>query len=374
MVTTVTARPNYYELLGLSPTASQDDLFAAFRKAMGLFAARPAASAAQLSVAFETLRNPAKRRAYDEAQGLNRKPEIPVRSQPIGAAFIGSASHEAAVQALRDRLARLAAPAEQPAPPEAVVEPAVVEPAPPSFIASSVRGAGEPWPAPVRDSAPIQPKLEREIPREREAPIGIANPVVTDAADGSPIAWRRPAVIAGGLVAAAGLIGAFAGISVRDNPPPEAVKSDVTIPLPAARPAAAEVAPASASPVDSWIRPQTASPRVAPQSAHRLRPVLEHHVVVAETTPADPPPPLETAVADSTTTTPVVQTASASMPLPNTVVARTLERIGYSCGSVASASAVEGAPGVYKVTCSSGHSYQASPVRGRYHFRRLGRP
>jgi hypothetical protein len=69
---------------------------------------------------------------------------------------------------------------------------------------------------------------------------------------------------------------------------------------------------------------------------------------------------------------PAVETA-ARMPLPNAVIARTIGRIGYPCGQVASTSAVAGgAPGVFNVTCTSGHSYRASPVRGRYHFRRLG--
>ena len=61
------------------------------------------------------------------------------------------------------------------------------------------------------------------------------------------------------------------------------------------------------------------------------------------------------------------------MPLPNKVVARTIERIGYACGEVASTTPVEGAgSGVFTVTCTSGQSYQARPVRGRYRFRRLG--
>ena len=56
-------------------------------------------------------------------------------------------------------------------------------------------------------------------------------------------------------------------------------------------------------------------------------------------------------------------------------MARTIERIGYACGSVASAAAVDGSAGVFKLYLgSSGHSYQASPVKGRYHFRRLGKP
>jgi hypothetical protein len=60
------------------------------------------------------------------------------------------------------------------------------------------------------------------------------------------------------------------------------------------------------------------------------------------------------------------------MPLPKAVIARTIGRIGYPCGQVASTTAVDGASGAFKVTCTSGHSYRAAPVRGRYRFRRLG--
>ena len=61
----------------------------------------------------------------------------------------------------------------------------------------------------------------------------------------------------------------------------------------------------------------------------------------------------------------------ATMPLPHRVVAQTIERIGYACGDVASTTAGDKA-GEFTVTCTSGQAYQATPVRGRYHFRRLG--
>ena len=62
---------------------------------------------------------------------------------------------------------------------------------------------------------------------------------------------------------------------------------------------------------------------------------------------------------------------AASLPLPRRTIASTIARIGYPCGGVASSTAVEGgAPGVFKITCTSGHSYQAKPVSGRYRFRR----
>jgi hypothetical protein len=69
---------------------------------------------------------------------------------------------------------------------------------------------------------------------------------------------------------------------------------------------------------------------------------------------------------------PEPQAVAASMPLPSGTVARTIERIGYSCGKVASTAAVDGSPGVFTVTCTSGQRYQASPVHGRYRFRKLG--
>ena len=73
--------------------------------------------------------------------------------------------------------------------------------------------------------------------------------------------------------------------------------------------------------------------------------------------------------ADST----IVTAAAANLPLPNATVARTIERIGYSCGRIAASEPVDGAAaGVFKITCTSGDSYQATPVRGRYHFRRWG--
>lgn len=88
---------------------------------------------------------------------------------------------------------------------------------------------------------------------------------------------------------------------------------------------------------------------------------------------------LETAPDDATgeqraPEAPAATVTPAKLPLPNAVIARTIGRIGYPCGQVASAATVEGdAPGVFTVTCTSGHSYRAAPVRGRYHFRRLAR-
>jgi hypothetical protein len=81
---------------------------------------------------------------------------------------------------------------------------------------------------------------------------------------------------------------------------------------------------------------------------------------------------VDAAVEQASAEIPATKPVAASLPLPKSVIARTIDRIGYACGSVASATAVDGTEGVYKINCTSGQSYQASPVHGRYHFRRLG--
>jgi hypothetical protein len=78
-------------------------------------------------------------------------------------------------------------------------------------------------------------------------------------------------------------------------------------------------------------------------------------------------PPEQDAVADAPT--PAAAPVSASMPLSNAAIARTIGRIGYSCGRVASTSQILG--NMFKVTCTSGDSYRAAPVGGRYRFKRL---
>lgn len=82
---------------------------------------------------------------------------------------------------------------------------------------------------------------------------------------------------------------------------------------------------------------------------------------MAEAEPAD-------TLAPEPTPAPMV---AASMPLPHRTVARTLDRIGYRCGTVTSTTPVDGSSGVYKVNCTSGQSFQAKSVNGRYRFRRL---
>jgi NaMN:DMB phosphoribosyltransferase len=59
MVSTVRPRPNYYEVLGLTATATIEEIRHAFASRTSLFQ-RPLADTAELAVAFETLRDPAR--------------------------------------------------------------------------------------------------------------------------------------------------------------------------------------------------------------------------------------------------------------------------------------------------------------------------
>jgi hypothetical protein len=86
MVSSVTSPSNHYETLGVEPTADEDEIAEAFAAQLTLFKLRPektVASLAQLSLAFETLRDPIKRGAYDTS--LRLKPKA-VAAVPRGTA------------------------------------------------------------------------------------------------------------------------------------------------------------------------------------------------------------------------------------------------------------------------------------------------
>ena len=191
-----------------------------------------------------------------------------------------------------------------------------------------------------------------------------------------PIEWKRTGIAVGGLAGAAVLFGALAGWwSGSDAAQPEqAIRAEP------ARQAPEEKLPTIAELWTEPARPVVEEPAFQPRRAASARPHAERPArpqqqlaaSEAERQLIQPPqdladPPAADRLAPETPVPAVV----ANMPLPHRTVARTIDRIGYHCGSVASAMPVEGAAGVYKVTCSSGQSFQAKPVNGRYRFRRL---
>jgi hypothetical protein len=340
MVSTVSARPNHYQTLGLKPTASAGEVAQAFAQAIGMFRPRAMGGVAEVSIAYETLRDPTKRRAYDASLGLTREPETVQWPVPAAARFIGSA------------------PADPVARPQAPPEPRLG-----SFIAESLR-------EPVAPSAPEPQRPPEAQPRTEQPVPAFAAAEEAAGVESRAIAWKRPAVAASALILGVALLGAWAGMSAGGAEEPQPAGPGVTIAVPQAKPLAQVAAPAPA-PVRRGIAAQPALPIAAKVAAART-----------ERTP--PPPPADTQAAENVATAspqnttevaaaeaPPAEAVAANLPLPNKVIARTIERIGYACGEVSSIAAGE-ASGVYKVTCTSGQSYQASPVNGRYRFRRLG--
>lgn len=382
--------PNYYELLRLSPTASQKEIAGAFARAMSTFSVRPVAVAMEIIKAFEVLRNPAKRQAYDRSMGLapmaqpqSWQYKLPARLEmpsaslpPTGrehfvappgqkeplvlpealpsAAADAEVAHEkisALILSLR-KLAEPAAPAPAALKPEKLPEPVVLR-----------------EPEPKRTTNSLDPVIEDILA------LGRAEKASLQRAEFRLPNWRRPAMALGGLVAGASILGIAAGLSVADA---QGADPQLAVPLPAAKPHSTAT-PESAVPIAEPIDRQTAtSVRGAPifqtmraVPKKEVAPISDQQGSEAQETVSTEPNRPDASATDPLAPMPVsAEPISARMPLPGHVVARTIGRIGYRCGEVASTTAIEGSPGAFRVTCTSGDSYRAALVRGRYHFRR----
>jgi hypothetical protein len=380
MASSVQSRPTYYDILGLAPSATQDDISRAFKRLMGLFSSRPTVATAQLSVAFETLRNPAKRRGYDQMLGLAAAPK------PVDPAIVGSGRATASLlgSAWTNLAAQVAADSPTPAASEQAQDKPSASPEPrvATFIASSLR-----VPAGAVDAAPLA-SFENEPPEPPEpaptseatfdrAPSGFQFQPSKSLED--RIDWRRMSLVAGGLLAAAGVVGTAAGLSVRENGQAPSLQASVSAPVPPARPVGSAVNATPKAP--ALAAAQQAAPaaveRVSAPPVPKMAQRASEPLADAETQPgASTATSGEGSTADAAPTDELAPkpesavNAATELPLPKSVIARTIGRIGYPCGSVVSTAAVEGAPGVFSVSCSSGQTYRATPVSGRYHFRR----
>ena len=383
------ARPNHYEMLGLDPKAGADQIAQAFARLLR----RPGTigDVARLSLAYETLRDPAKRRAYDASIGIGQPPPRPLHQWSSGALF--GSPYSRMVTATPARQAA-AAPSAPPAPAQSQAparsQPQAEEsgePPLPSFLATALRDIAGPDPiqsAAVRQPAPEQrtrsaPEREpRQAAAEPRPAIRRAEDCFDNVEEGA-IDWRRTGLAAGALVAVAGLFGVWAGWEASNDPQPP----PQTVGTPKLRPAPAFPSQIASAPEVGAAVQRGVPVRAAPAAnAPRARPATQ----AARLPEERPLEPVEIAgMADASEAAPVpaeqppaalVEAAvkAASMPLPNRVIARTIDRIGYSCGEVASTAAVDGgASGVFKVSCTSGQTFQARPVGGRYRFRRWGR-
>jgi hypothetical protein len=331
MIGTAKSRLNYYEMLGIAPSATGDAIAEAFSKATNVLRPHAFGGITELCVAYETLRDPVRRRAYDASIGLAPKPASPPVSRPASAHFM--------------------------------VRPAVATAAPPQPPLET----SELPPAPRFEPRPVRLDVPPPRPFALDDPNGI-----------SPIEWKRMGAVVGGSLAAAVLVGAIGGwwsVSEAANPGQQApaetadrprkkqpVASSEPRPEPIVYKAAKSIVPPRRA-VSPQSRAERTNRRAQWEASQAEDQLVQAPSDLAEQNPGDPLAP-EAGPASA---------VAAAMPLPHKTVARTIDRIGYACGSVASAAPVEGAAGVYTVTCSSGQSFQARPVNGRYRFKRLAK-
>jgi hypothetical protein len=361
MVDTVKSRPSHYELLGLSPSATSEEIGRAFVREMS----RPRAfgGITELSVAYETLRNPARRRTYDASIGVSAP-----RTEPPKPAV-----------AWRAQAQFVAAPAATPRPAELQVRPepaAKAEPVLPSFLANALRELAEP--APLDSQAREAPRAASgagpRVAPPSAPPAALETPIdeVEDEQDGGA-QWKRIAIPAAGLVAVVGLIGAWAGWQSQGAPAARTEQAALLAPPttfavgdPANAAAQGDAVLDKDEPLTVTQPKRTAhvaSRRAKPRPVSHLAEIEQQLTPPTETAAAEPAPAEQVAAAEP------AKAVAASMPLSNSVIARTIARIGYPCGSVASTSQILGK--AFTVTCTSGHTYRAAPVRGRYHFRQV---
>lgn len=390
MASAVRSRPNHYETLGLTPAATGEEIERAFAREISPYRPRAFGGIAEVSVAYETLHDPAKRRAYDSSLGLNREPVQP--ASIASAAWLGGTRGFGPAPPARRQADYLfpssAAEIEPPAPAEPVPTERKPESAKPAAPHNLVRS-----PAPEPSSAPLsapRPRPQQAVKPDHEPWIENLVAMHRATADRSPAAgelaveWKRPALAIGGLFVAVGLLGALAGSWAASDIDAEPVETAAGVVLPEAEARPAETAPSPATPLsaeEATSAPATPAPAARPRTRNRpaapIQPVTKEELRLADEQfagSAVQASELEDIVVERIDSeAPSGPAAAASLPLPNKVIARTIERIGYPCGQVAATTPVEGAAqGVFKVTCSSGQSYRAAPTRGRYHFRPWG--
>ena len=371
---TVKSRPNHYEVLGLAPGASGDEIAEAFARELSAIRLSPLGSLTEVTVAYETLRDRIKREAYDISLGLKKKPPAPsIKAPTEWAPFAMRAAPRPAPRPAMNSLPRSTPEADVPLPSKPVDEPKISP-----FAAAAL--PGEPSNADFRNARP-NPTAPAEQPRRPEAtakprfelPTGgemlqfdEARRFRIDTSDLSQ--WKIPALAAGALILAVGF-GAWTGLEAGNDNEAQ-TENAVTLKVPAAKPLPElPGSPLALEPSVAEAQPQRPT-RAATARVERPRPPLQIDLPEEIAGEAVQSAPTEIANEQAAVESPSVEATQARLPLPNAVIARTIGRIGYPCGQVSGATAM-GEPGVFKVTCTSGHSYRAAPVRGRYRFRRM---
>lgn len=421
MESSAKSRSNHYQTLGVAPAASNAEIQDAFKAKVSLFRTDPLGSAAQICIAYETLRDPIKRREYDRSLGLGaEEPKASLAAvQPRWAPFIASPRFNPGGERAATTAACSTPPIKTEQKAEAPVDPRV------AAIAATLRELARPIDPGALSGADVrQPSTRREPQADASATLdadrgslphlelpaardrfsafersGTVRPALQQPADDGGLEelarqieelgraekksvpntehrsfpWKRPAVAATSLLVGAVVFGTLAGVSVKENEGPGVADASVRAPAAAHHPKIAALSSAPvAIPTEMERQPQApahASIFKARRTAIRPRAptLLEEPVAITQ--------PAKGEVVENSGDQPAKEPAQplpATLPLPGKVIARTIQRIGYSCGEVATATAV-GDPGsrVFEVTCTSGQTFKATPLGGRYHFRKV---
>lgn len=332
------SRPSHYQMLGIEPDAGADEIERAFARRISLFTPTAFGNVTMYGIAYETLRDPVKREKYDRSIGIEPRPRQGLPSLRPGQALFIAKQH-------RD-------PQERRADDHAITMRPVAEATP----------EPKPEPAPTSTTPPSQSETElilRDILARRTEPERALN---------LPIDWKKTGLAVGGVVFAVAVLGAWAGWQAGNDVEAQKIEAGVNLALPPAKEREAAIAPILTVPSDMYEAP---SPRASPRNsrARRTPAPSAHETLDSIVEPSPEGEPVSGQISDGVAAPSAVTQAAAALPLSNRTVAKTLERIGYSCGDVASTSAA--GAGAFKVTCTSGNSYQATPVKGRYRFRRL---
>jgi len=324
---TVTARPSHYDVLGVTPDASSDEIVRAFAREMSK--PRAFGGLADVSIAYEVLRNPGRRRAYDAS--IAPKAEPKPQSEPFRRPHALHARPQFIAAALSEET-------EERVPEPRVKEPMLEitpvekanEPSLPPFFANALREIADPAPL-AKAPSPSTPPRQREIKSET-APAPIPRMVIEPMfAEEGTAPWKKIAIPAGAAILAVAIIGAWAGSRGKTEPSIDAKAAALIAPPttfdvkdPAADTLAKVEDDVPPPPVEA-ARPRHHAERIARTvNAKPPSQLADLDRQLAE--PAPEPAPEQAAAAEA-----APKAIAASMPLPNSVIARTIGRIGYPC-------------------------------------------
>jgi curved DNA-binding protein CbpA len=220
MINSVRQLPNYYETLGLTPAATDEEIGQAFARKMSECRWDPMGPSARICIAYETLSNRFKRADYDRSHGLEPTPRPRLSAMAVTqqrwAPFIASMPTNALGQAASETSA-------MPQVTERDAPEVLAGSKPSSFIAASLRELARPA-RPGSSAEALAQRRERPRPEANpEAQIQqmLATRLPERASrrqfEDRQFDWKRPTLAVVGCLVAAGFIGAFAGLSLKDD-------------------------------------------------------------------------------------------------------------------------------------------------------------